>query len=156
MSRKSTGIKQRVTKDTRFRDPVVGKFIATMMWDGKKSKCEKVFYDVISRIEAKEKEPGLDVFLKALGNVRPVLEVKSRRVGGSTYQVPVEIRDLRRNSLAMRWIIDAARKRGGKSMQDKLYGEIMDASKSTGGAFKKKEDVHRMAEANKAFVHFRW
>lgn len=156
MSRKSTGTKQRITLDARFKNPFVGKFIATMMRDGKKSKCEKIFYGVIDRIEANEEETGLDVFLKALKNVRPVLEVKSRRVGGSTYQVPVEIRELRRNSLAMRWIVDAARKRGGKSMQDKLYAEIIDAAKAAGGAFKKKEDVHRMAEANKAFVHYRW
>lgn len=156
VSRKKTGPKYRPHLDLRFNNPIVGKFIATMMLDGKKSKCEKIFYAAIDRMEKDQEENGLDLFLKAIDLVKPMLEVKSRRIGGSTYQVPVEIRQVRRNSLAMRWIIDASRKRRGRSMEEKLYSELVDALNSTGGAFKKKEDVHRMAEANKAFVHYRW
>jgi small subunit ribosomal protein S7 len=127
-----------------------------MMLDGKKSVAQNVFYGAMGEIERKGDAKPLEVFLKALDNVKPAVEVKSRRVGGSTYQVPVEIRDSRREALAMRWIIAAARARSGRSMSQKLSGELMDAANQSGSAFKKKEDTHRMAEANKAFSHYRW
>jgi small subunit ribosomal protein S7 len=127
-----------------------------MMVDGKKSTSTKIIYDAMAVMEKKGGEPALDIFTKALANVKPVVEVKSRRVGGSTYQVPVEIRESRREALAMRWVIAAARGRSGKSMSEKLAAEMLDAFNSTGSAFKKKEDTHRMADANKAFSHYRW
>jgi small subunit ribosomal protein S7 len=127
-----------------------------MMLDGKKSVAQSVFYGAMDTIEQKGEAPSLEVFLKAIENVKPVVEVKSRRVGGSTYQVPVEVRDSRREALAMRWIIQAARTRAGRSMSQKLSAELMDAANQAGTAFKKKEDTHRMAEANKAFSHYRW
>lgn len=127
-----------------------------MMVDGKKSVASNVMYDALELVEQRGDVRALEVFLKALENVKPVVEVKSRRVGGSTYQVPVEIRDSRREALAMRWIIQAARNRGGKSMSQKLGAELLDAFNNTGTAFKKKEDTHRMAEANRAFAHYRW
>ena len=127
-----------------------------MMVKGKKSLAYRIFYDSMERIQGKLKKDPLEVFTKALENTKPVVEVKSRRVGGSTYQVPVEIRDSRKEALAMRWIIQFARKRNGKSMSEKLSAELVDAFNSTGAAFKKKEDTHRMAEANKAFAHYRW
>jgi small subunit ribosomal protein S7 len=145
-----------VLPDPRFNSVIVTKFIKRMMLDGKKSVANKVMYDAFDLIDQKGEDKPLDVFLKALENVKPVVEVKSRRVGGSTYQVPVEIRESRREALAMRWIIQAARSRSGKSMSLKLGTELMDAFNSTGTAFKKKEDTHRMAEANKAFAHYRW
>ena len=138
--------------DPRYTNTTVAKFVTRMMLDGKKSTSLKVFYDAMDEIE---KQP-LEVFLKALENVKPAVEVKSRRVGGSTYQVPVEVRDSRREALAMRWIIQAARARSGMSMSRRLSAEILDAFNQTGTAFKKKEDTHRMAEANKAFSHYRW
>ncbi len=127
-----------------------------MMLDGKKSVAQNAFYGAMDEIERKGDAKPLEVFLKAIENVKPVVEVKSRRVGGSTYQVPVEIRDSRREALAMRWLIAAARARSGRSMSQKLSGELMDAANQSGTAFKKKEDTHRMAEANKAFSHYRW
>lgn len=142
--------------DVIYNSTVVEKFIRRMMVDGKKSVSTKILYDAMETIAAKSGENALDVFLKALENVKPVVEVKSRRVGGSTFQVPTEIRESRREALAMRWLIAAARNRSGKSMAEKLGNELLDAYNSTGTAFKKKEDVHRMAEANKAFTHFRW
>jgi small subunit ribosomal protein S7 len=142
--------------DSRFSNIVVSKFVSRMMADGKRSVSTRVFYDAMDRVAQKAEGPEIDVFLKALENVKPLVEVKSRRVGGSTYQVPVEIRDNRREALAMRWIIQAARSRSGRSMGEKLGAEILDAFNSTGTAFKKKEDTHRMAEANKAFAHYRW
>ena len=142
--------------DPRFGSTTVAKFVARMMLDGKKSDAQKVFYGAMADIERKGDVKPLDVFLKAIDNVKPVVEVKSRRVGGSTYQVPVEVRESRREALAMRWIIAAARARSGRSMSAKLGGELMDASNQSGTAFKKKEDTHRMAEANKAFSHYRW
>lgn len=126
------------------------------MLDGKKSVAQKVFYGAMSDIERKGDVKPVEVFLKAIENVKPVVEVKSRRVGGSTYQVPVEVKEGRREALAMRWIIAAARARSGRSMSQKLGAELLDASNQTGTAFKKKEDTHRMAEANKAFSHYRW
>lgn len=142
--------------DVIYNSTVVEKFIRRMMVDGKKSVSTRIIYDAMETIAAKSGENALDVFLKALDNVKPVVEVKSRRVGGSTYQVPTEIRESRREALAMRWLIAAARNRSGKSMAEKLGNELLDAYNSTGSAFKKKEDTHRMAEANKAFTHFRW
>ncbi len=142
--------------DPRFGNTVVAKFITRMMVDGKKSVAQGVFYGAMDTIEQKGENQPLEVFLKAIENVKPVVEVKSRRVGGSTYQVPVEIRDSRREALAMRWIIQAARARSGRSMSQKLSAELMDAASQAGTAFKKKEDTHRMAEANKAFSHYRW
>ncbi len=127
-----------------------------MMLDGKKSVAQGVFYGAMDEIEKKGDAKALDVFLKAIENVRPAVEVKSRRVGGSTYQVPVEVRENRREALAMRWLIAAARSRSGRSMSQKLSGELLDAANQSGNAFKKKEDTHRMAEANKAFSHYRW
>jgi len=127
-----------------------------MMVDGKKSISTRILYEAMETLGEKTNEPPLEVFLKALDNVKPMVEVKSRRVGGATYQVPVEVRENRREALAMRWLIAAARSRSGKSMAEKLGAELLDAYQNTGTAFKKKEDTHRMAEANKAFSHFRW
>jgi len=142
--------------DPRFGNTVVSKFVKRMMLDGKKSVAQNVFYGAMDQIEQKGEKLPLEVFLKAIENVKPVVEVKSRRVGGSTYQVPVEVRESRREALAMRWIIQAARARAGRSMSQKLSAEFMDAANQAGTAFKKKEDTHRMAEANKAFSHYRW
>jgi len=127
-----------------------------MMWDGKRSLGLRVIHDALDILREKTEKDPLEVFLKALDNVKPVIEVKSRRVGGATYQVPVEIRDIRREALGMRWIITAARSRSGKGMGDRLAAELLDAYNNTGTAFKKKEDTHKMAEANKAFAHYRW
>jgi len=142
--------------DSKYQNAVLAKFIKRMMVDGKKSISISCVYGAMDIIKEKTGNEELEVFLKALENVKPTVEVKSRRVGGSTYQVPVEIRDSRREALAMRWLIKAARTRSGRSMSEKLSAELIDASNSTGSAFKKKEDVHRMAEANKAFSHYRW
>ena len=143
-------------QDPRFKNVTVEKFIARMMFEGKKSVSRAVLYAAMDEIERKAKKDPLEVFLKALENVKPGVEVKSRRVGGSTYQVPVEIRDSRADALAMRWIIQFARSRSGRAMSEKLGAELLDAYNATGNAFKKKEDTHRMAEANKAFAHYRW
>ena len=126
------------------------------MLDGKKSTAEQIFYDAMQRIEEKTGQPGLNVFRQALTNAKPVLEVRSRRVGGATYQVPVEVRPSRRDSLARRWLVGFARSRSGKTMGERLAGELLDAARGDGGAVRKKDDVHRMAEANKAFAHYRW
>jgi len=145
-----------VLPDPRYGSVVITKFIKRMMLDGKKSVSTGVMYEALAQAEQKADVKALELFLKALENVKPVVEVKSRMVGGSTYQVPVEIRETRREALAVRWIIQAARNRSGKSMSQKLGAEFLDAFNSTGTAFKKKEDTHRMAEANKAFAHYRW
>ncbi len=142
-------------------DPVHGskvltKFINKVMLDGKKSTAEKIMYAALERIESKSGEKGIDVFNKAIENVKPVMEVKSRRVGGATYQVPIEVRPVRQQSLAIRWIVDAARKRNERTMMERLSNELMDAATEKGAAFKKKEDTYKMAEANKAFAHYRW
>ena len=142
--------------DPLYQNQALARFIVRMMYAGKKAKSRKIVYSAFDLIKQKLEEEPLAVFLKALENVKPMVEVKSRRVGGSTYQVPVEIRDSRRDALAMRWIIQYSRSRSGKSMSEKLSGELVDAFNSTGSAFKKKEDTHRMAEANKAFAHYRW
>ena len=156
MSRKRTAPVRQVLPDSAYNSTVVSKFISRMMLDGKKSTSTRIVYDAMDAIKAKGHDEPLEVFLKALENVKPMVEVKSRRVGGSTYQVPVEIRESRREALAMRWIITAARGRSGRAMSRALSDELMDAFNQTGTAFKKKEDTHRMAEANKAFAHYRW
>ena len=142
--------------DPKHNSPVLEKFIARMMQKGKKSVARRIVYDALEVLRQKLDQNPLDAFLKALENVKPLVEVKSRRVGGSTYQVPVEIRDSRKDALAMRWIIQFARQRSGISMSQRLSAELLDAFNTTGAAFKKKEDTHRMAEANKAFAHYRW
>jgi small subunit ribosomal protein S7 len=155
MSRRSEAPKRQILPDPKYKSDLLAKFINIVMKDGKKSVAEQVLYGALTQIESK-KGDGIQVLEQALDNVRPRVEVKSRRVGGATYQVPVEVRSVRQNALAMRWLVDAARKRGEKSMALKLAGELMDASDSKGSAVKKREDTHRMAEANKAFSHYRW
>jgi small subunit ribosomal protein S7 len=145
-----------ILPDPTYNNVTVSKFITRMMWDGKRNTAAKVMYGALERARAKADKDPVEVFLKALDNVKPVVEVKSRRVGGSTYQVPVEVREGRREALAMRWIIKAARDRSGRSMSERLGDELLDAFNGAGSAFKKKEDTHRMAEANKAFAHYRW
>ena len=157
MSRRRKPEVRKVLPDPKYKDEVLAKFINMLMFDGKKSVAESVVYDALDTIvERKKVESPLDVLNEAFDNVRPSVEVKSRRVGGATYQVPVEVRAVRRTTLAMRWIIDAASKRGEKGMALRLAGELLDASEHRGAAVKKREDVHRMAEASKAFSHFRW
>lgn len=157
MPRRREVPKRIVLPDPKFGSIQIAKFVNMIMKSGKKSTAESIIYKALDRITEKSTEDeAVDVMGKALENVKPMVEVKSRRVGGATYQVPVEVRPDRRNALAMRWIIEAARKRGEKSMQLKLAGELMDASENRGSAVKKREDTHRMAEANKAFAHFRW
>ena len=143
-------------QDARYKDKLVAKFINTLMSCGKKSTAERVCYGAFELIKEKTGNDPLKVFRAAVDNVKPVVEVKSRRVGGASYQVPVEIRPVRRMSLALRWIAEYAKARGGKSMSDRLAGELLDAANNTGPSVKKREDVHRMAEANKAFAHYRW
>ncbi|MCW8891684.1 MAG: 30S ribosomal protein S7, partial [Sedimenticola sp.] len=148
--------KREILPDPKFGSQLLAKFINMIMVDGKKSVAEKIIYDALDRVSERASGEPMDVLEKALENVRPMVEVKSRRVGGATYQVPVEVRASRRNTLAMRWLIDASRKRSEKSMAHRLAGELSDASEQRGSAVKKREDTHRMAEANKAFSHYRW
>ncbi len=156
MPRRRVPTRKEILPDARFNSVLVAKFISRMMLDGKRTTSAGILYEALEGVEKKIDTSVLDAFVKAVENVKPLVEVKSRRVGGSTYQVPVEIRDSRREALSMRWLIQAARKRSGKSMAAKLSLEIYDAFNNTGTAFKKKEDTHRMAEANKAFAHYRW
>ena len=156
MSRRREVPKREILPDPKFGSTRITKFVNMIMQSGKKSTAESIMYNALDAISQRGKGESLEVLEQALENVSPMVEVKSRRVGGATYQVPVEVRADRRTTLAMRWIIDAARKRGEKSMQLKLAGELMDASENRGSAVKKREDTHRMAEANKAFAHFRW
>ncbi len=156
MARRRVAAKRVILPDPKFGDETVAKFINMLMKGGKKSIAEKIVYGALDQIAEKGKGEALEVFKQALENIRPRVEVKSRRVGGATYQVPVEVRPNRRTALAMRWIVDAARKRGEKTMGMRLAGELMDASENKGSASKKREDTHRMAEANKAFAHYRW
>jgi len=156
MARRRVAARREILPDPKFGSLILAKFINIVMVDGKKSVAERVLYGALDQIAGKKGGDPLESLEQALENVRPAVEVKSRRVGGATYQVPVEVRPLRRNALAMRWLIEAARKRSEKSMADRLAGELMDASDSRGTAVKKKEDTHRMAEANKAFSHYRW
>jgi small subunit ribosomal protein S7 len=156
MPRKGFVQRREVTTDSVYGSDLVQKFINSMMWDGKRSTAQRIFYGAMDQIGQKTNDDPLKTFKKAVENVKPVLEVKTRRVGGANYQVPVEVNPFRRQSLAIRWLLLYARTRSGKSMTDKLAEELLDASNSRGGAMKKKEDVHRMAEANKAFAHYRW
>jgi len=148
--------KFRKVADARYGDEVLGKVINKVMWDGKKSTAESIVYGALELVESRTTQSGIEVFHTALENIKPLLEVKSRRVGGSTYQVPVEVSPKRRLSLGIRWLVEYARSRGEKTMREKLAGEILDAQQNRGGAVKKREDTLRMAEANKAFAHFRW
>lgn len=145
-----------VLPDPVYGSKVLTKFINAIMLGGKKSVAQKVMYAALERIESKSGEKGIEVFNKAMDNVKPVMEVKSRRVGGATYQVPIEVRPVRQQSLGIRWIVDAARKRNERTMMERLSNELMDAATEKGAAFKKKEDTYKMAEANKAFAHYRW
>jgi small subunit ribosomal protein S7 len=147
---------RKVQPDPKFNSIVVSKFVNNLMWDGKRSVAQKIFYGALERIEKLTKEDGLAVFEKALNNVKPVLEVRPRRVGGATYQIPMEVRPARKESLAIKWLIRVARSRSEYRMEDRLAQEIIAASKNEGGAIKKREEVHKMAEANRAFAHFRW
>lgn len=156
MPRKKKVIKREILPDPKYHDVLVAKFINNILRKGKKSVAEAILYRALGIIEEKTKESGLEVFRKAVENVQPTLEVKSRRVGGSTYQVPIEVRSNRREALAIRWLISYAKSRNETTMADKLAGELIAAWKEEGAAIKKKEDTHRMAEANKAFAHFRW
>ncbi|OUU79582.1 MAG: 30S ribosomal protein S7 [Gammaproteobacteria bacterium TMED78] len=159
MSRRNQAPKRLVLPDPKYSDERLAKFINMLMQSGKKSVAEKIVYDAIISISQKldkEEEHGLEVIGKALDNIKPSVEVKSRRVGGATYQVPVEVKPARRETLAMRWVIDAARKRSEKTMSLRLANELLDASENKGTAVKKREDTHKMAEANKAFAHYRW
>ena len=156
MPRKGHIAKKEVAPDPVYNSTLVTKFVNSMMWDGKKSTAQGIFYDAMKNLEKRGGDEALKLFKKAVENAKPVLEVKTRRVGGANYQVPVEVNADRRTSLAVRWLISYARQRGEKGMTDKLSNELLDAANSKGGAIKKKEDVHRMAEANKAFAHYRW
>lgn len=156
MSRRQRAVKREIPADPRYGSTTVTKFINSLMLDGKKSTAERIFYDAMQVVEEKTGQPAINVFKQALNNVKPVIEVKSRRVGGATYQVPVEVRPERRNALAQKWIITFARARGDKTMAERLAGELMAAARNEGNAIKKKDDTHRMAEANKAFAHYRW
>ena len=156
MPRRRSPEKRKVIPDPKFQDIIVAKFMNHIMKDGKKSVAEKIVYGAFNIVDKDKKSDPVEVFKKALDEVGPVVEVKSRRVGGATYQVPVEVRPSRRQALAMRWLVDAARKRNEKSMDQRLAGELSDAAVGKGAAVKKKEDVHKMAEANKAFSHYRW
>ena len=156
MARRRVAQKRKIIPDPKFNDILVARFINCILNDGKKGLAETIFYKALDSIEEKGKEEPLRVFCKAIENAAPLLEVRSRRVGGATYQVPVEVRESRRQALSMRWVIQNARSRPGRTMAEKLTGELMDAFNNSGGAVKKKEEVHRMAEANKAFAHYRW
>ena len=156
MSRKRKAPKKIQVVDAKFNSTVIPKLINSIMYDGKKTIAEKIIYDALEKIKSKSKEEPIKIFDQAISNIRPSLEVRSRRVGGATYQVPVEVKAKRSQALALRWLIDASRKRKDKKMADKLFNEIYDAYQNKGSAIKKKEDTHKMAESNKAFAHFRW
>ena len=156
MSRRHRAEKRPVLPDPKFKDTIVSKFMSCLMFDGKRSIAEKIVYGAFDRIQEKSGNESVKVFHDALENVRPHLEVRSRRVGGATYQVPVEVRAERAQALAIRWLIESSRKRGETTMMDRLSGELMDAANNRGNAVKKREDTHKMAEANRAFSHYRW
>ncbi|MFI4846955.1 MAG: 30S ribosomal protein S7 [Candidatus Makana argininalis] len=156
MSRRNITNKRKILPDTKFGSEIISKFINILMIKGKKTISEKIVYKALDYLSKKSGINNIESFKLALENVRPIVEVKSRRVGGSTYQVPIEVRPIRSNTLAMRWIIESARKRKEKTMSLRLYKELLDATKKQGLAFKKREDIHKMAEANKAFAHYRW
>jgi len=156
MPRRREVPKRRINADPKYHDRMVAKFMNNLMYRGKKSLSERIFYGAMDIVETRMREDPLKMFKKAMENVKPVLEVKARRVGGATYQVPVEIRSSRRTALAMRWLINYARARGEKKMMERLAAEIIDAANNRGSSIKKREDTHKMAEANKAFAHYRW
>jgi|TARA_B110000881_G_C18353628_1_gene402752 small subunit ribosomal protein S7 len=156
MSRKKTAPKRIIYPDPKYQSLILTKFVNFLMYDGKRSVAEKIIYSALEQIKEKTKQDPIKIFNDAIGNVRPNLEVRSRRVGGATYQVPVEVKSKRSQTLALRWILDSARKRKNKTMSDKLFNELMDASQAKGLAIKKREDTHKMAESNKAFAHYRW
>ena len=156
MSRKKTQPKKVVTPDPIFNSSIIPKLINSIMYDGKKVVAEKIVYEAIEKIKSKTKEEPINVFNEAINNIKPTVEVRSRRVGGATYQVPVEVKTKRAQALAIRWLVDASRKRKDKHMSDKIFNELYDAYEKKGSAVKKREDVHKMAESNKAFAHFRW
>ncbi|HOT62922.1 MAG TPA: 30S ribosomal protein S7 [Treponemataceae bacterium] len=156
MGRKNKSIDRGVAPDPKYHSVILSKFVGRMMVQGKKATSVRIIYDAMDKIKEKTEKEPLEVFLKALDNVKPMVEVKSRRVGGATYQVPIEIRESRREALGMRWIISAARARSGHEMAERLAAELVDAFNNTGSAYKKKEDTHKMADANKAFAHYRW
>ena len=156
MSRRRVSAKRQILPDPKFGSQTLAKFVNVIMYDGKKSIAESIVYGALDMMSERSKQDPMELFEQALDNIRPVVEVKSRRVGGATYQVPIEVRPTRRTALAMRWLVDAARVRSEKSMGQRLAGELLDAAERRGNAYKKREDVHRMAEANKAFSHYRW
>jgi small subunit ribosomal protein S7 len=156
MPRRNRPPKRDIAPDIKYNSVLVARFINKLMQHGKKSTAQRIFYDALDIVEGRAKRPGLDVFEQAIKNVTPIIEVKPRRVGGATYQVPVEVRSERQSSLAIRWLVDTTRNRPGKTMAEKLANEIMDAASNTGQTVKKREDTHRMAEANRAFAHYRW
>ena len=156
MSRKRKAPKKIPIVDPKYKSTIIPKLINSIMYDGKKSIAEKIIYEAIEKIKLKSKEEPINIFNEAINNIKPTVEVRSRRVGGATYQVPVEVKSKRSQALALRWLIDASRKRKNKSMSEKIFNEIYDAYQNKGSAIKKKEDTHRMAESNKAFAHFRW
>ena len=156
MSRKRKAPKKIQIVDPKYKSAIIPKLINSIMYDGKKTVAEKIVYDAIEKIKSKSKDEPIAVFNEAINNIRPTVEVRSRRVVGATYQVPVEVKSKRSQALALRWLIDASRKRKDKNMSDKIFNEIYDAYQNRGAAIKKKEDTHKMAESNKAFAHFRW
>ena len=156
MSRRNRPEKREITPDIKYNSVLVAMFINKLMLDGKKSTAQRILYGAIELAEARARRPGLELFEQAIKNATPILEVKPRRVGGATYQVPVEVEPARRLSLAIRWLVQATRKRSGKTMAEKLANELLDAANNTGATVKRREDTHKMAEANKAFAHYRW
>ena len=156
MSRKNKAPRKIFLVDAKYKSTIIPKLINSIMNDGKKTIAEKIIYDAIDKIKSKSKEEPINIFNEAINNLRPTVEVKSRRVGGATYQVPVEVKTKRSHALALRWLVEASRKRKDKQMSDKIFNEIYDAYQNKGSAIKKKEDTHRMAESNKALAHFRW
>ena len=155
MRRRKAPVRE-IMADPIYNSKVITKFVNTVMQDGKKSTAEKIMYGAIANLDSRGEESGIDLFEKAIENVKPLLEVRSRRVGGATYQVPVEVRPVRRQTLAVRWLVEYARKRNERTMVERLANELFEAANERGSSFKKKEDIHRMAEANKAFAHYRW
>ena len=156
MSRKKSAPKKLNVIDPKYKSVIIPKLINSLMYDGKKTIAEKIVYDAIDKIKSKSKDEPITVFNQAISNIKPTVEVRSRRVGGATYQVPVEVKSKRAQALAIRWLVDSARKRKDKHMSDKIFNELFDAYEKKGAAVKKREDVHKMAESNKAFAHFRW
>ena len=156
MSRKKTQPKKNIVPDPKYNSTIIPKLINNIMYDGKRGVAAKIVYEAIEKIKSKSKDEAINVFNEAINNIRPTVEVRSRRVGGATYQVPVEVRPKRSQALALRWLIEASRKRKDKTMSDKLFNEIFDAYNNKGSSIKKKEDTHKMAESNKAFAHYRW